>query len=138
MLIIFYRWSAVVKGAVLYGMEIANHKNSTQMIPSPRSYGYVANQTYSKRMHDARDIYTNPFTNQVMARSQFDWFVLKGDLLLADENHEIEKTLTWDFQENDRKVCSVRLFEYLDDNLPDRYEIAQEGSSYNFLSRARC
>ena len=108
-------------------MEIANHKNHTPMIPCPRSYGFVMHHTYSKRMHDARDIYTNPFTNQIMARSQFVWFVLRGDLLLAKESREIEKTLTWNFQENAQKVCSIRLFEYLDDDLPDRYETAQEG-----------
>jgi len=131
-------WSAVVQGAVLYGMEIANHKNCTQMIPSPRSYGFVANQTFSKRMHDTRDIFTNQFTNKIMARRQFEWFVLKGDLLLENENRETEKTLTWDFQENDQKICNVCLFEYLDDNLPDRYETAQEGSFCSFLSRAKC
>jgi hypothetical protein len=135
---LFYRWSAVVQGAVLYGMEIANHKNCTQMIPSPRSYGFVANQTFSKRMHDTRDIFTNQFTNKIMARRQFEWFVLKGDLLLENENRETEKTLTWDFQENDQKICNVCLFEYLDDNLPDRYETAQEGSFCSFLSREKC
>ena len=108
-------------------MEIANHKNHTPMIPCPRSYGFVMDHTYSKRMHDTRDIYTNPFTNQIMARSQFVWFVLRGDLLLAKESREIEKTLTWNFQENAQKVCSLRLFEYLDDDFPDRYETAQEG-----------
>jgi hypothetical protein len=122
-------WSAVVRGAVLYGMESLNRKNQTQCIPCPRNYGFVMNHTYSKRMHDARDIYTNPFTNQVMARSQFDWFVLKGDLLLTSETREIEKNITWNFNENARKICSLRIFEYLDDDLPDRFETSQEGMS---------
>lgn len=117
-------------------MEIAKRKNHSQMIPCPRSYGLKINNTFSKRMHDARDIYRDPFTNKTMARSQFDWFILKDDLLLAEESREIEKPLIWNFQENARKVCTVCLFEYLDDHVPDRYQTAQEGLFCNFPSRA--
>lgn len=117
-------------------MERANRKNDNQMIPCFRSYGLKVDETFSKRMHDNRDIYRDPFTNKSMARSQFDWFLLKGDLLLAEESREIEKPLCWNFQENDRRVCNVCLFEYLDEDIPDRYVTAQEGLFCKFPSRA--
>lgn len=117
-------------------MEIANRKNHSHAIPCPRSYGLKIHNTYSKRMHDARDKYRDPFTNRTLAKGQFDWFILKGDLLLAEESREIERPLMWNFQKNDRKVCKVCLFEYLDDDLPDRFETAQEGSFRNSSSPA--
>lgn len=108
-------------------MEIANRKNHSQMIPCPRSYGLMMNDKFSKRMHEAKDTYRDPFTNRTMARSRFDWIVLKGDLLQARESREIERPVEWNFPHNAEKVFTVCLYEYLDDDLPDRYQNAQEG-----------
>jgi hypothetical protein len=115
-------------------MEIPNRKNHIAMIPCPRSYGIAVGHTYSKRMHDARDVYTDPFTNRTMT-NQIDWLVMKGDLLLAKESREIEKNLSWNFDEKARRVCCIPLVEYLDDDLPERYTTAQEGS---FSSSQSC
>ena len=123
-----YRWSAVFQGAALYGMEIANRKDHSQMIPCPRSYGLIVNDMFSKRMHEARDTYKDPFTNKTMARDRFDWIVLKGDLLQATESRKIERLLKYNFFPNEEtQNFTVYLYEYLDDDLPDRYQNAQEG-----------
>lgn len=122
-----YRWSAVFQGAALYGMEIANRKNHTKMMPCPRSYGLIVNDIFSKRMHEAKDTYKDPFTNKTMAKDRFDWIVMKGDLLQAEECREIERSLEFNFSANQEKKFSVYLYEYLDDDLPDRYQNAQEG-----------
>ncbi|ORY13860.1 hypothetical protein BCR34DRAFT_253204 [Clohesyomyces aquaticus] len=120
-------WSAVVRGAVLYGMESTNRTDQTRMIPCPRNYGLVMNHSYSQRTHGAQEVVRNEFTNQAMVRSQFDWFLMKGDLLLPNDSRTIEKNVVCYFHENAPKVCTLRLYEYLDDDLPEQYENAQEG-----------
>jgi hypothetical protein len=100
------------------------------MVPCPRSYGYKLSKTYAKGKHDTRDVYTDPLTNQAMVKDQFCWFVSKGDLLLPSggENREFEQSLFWKFRQNEPRVCSVSIYEYLDDDdVPDRYATSHEG-----------
>ena len=62
-----------------------------------------------------------------MAKDRFDWIVMKGDLLKAEELREIERSLEFNFSADQEKKFTVYLYEYLDDDLPDRYQNAQEG-----------
>lgn len=108
-------------------MDIANRKNHSQMIPCPRSYGFVVDKNFLKGMYSTQDIYRDPVTKKLKVRSQFDWFMLKNDLLLAEECREIKREIEWNFSDNEPRVCTVLLFEYLEDDVPDRYQTAQEG-----------
>lgn len=117
----------MVRGAVIYGIEKANHKNVTMMTECPKSYGIVLNMGYSGYKYDSRDKYTDPVTNHVMARKQMSWLIQKGDLLLSDTKRETEKEFWFRFQQSDALKFKLPIYEYADDDQPDRFETGQEG-----------
>lgn len=117
----------MVRGAVLYGVEFADRQNQGIMRLCPRSYGIMVNDCYSQGTHDGRDIYTDPFTNQTLAKEQMAWLIRKGDLLLDNETRVVEHKVQWNFQQGTTQVWTVCLYEYLDDDTPHRYQTAQTG-----------
>ncbi|KAF2823206.1 actin-like ATPase domain-containing protein [Ophiobolus disseminans] len=119
-------WSAVVQGAVLYGMEITNRKHTKVMLPCPRNYGVQLNASFAKGVHDPRDQVTNPVTNHVMASKQLTWLIRKGDLLMAEEVRIIERSLVASFLETGDRVVRLPIYEYLGDDAPERYKTAHE------------
>lgn len=122
------RWSAVVRGAVIYGVEKSYHKKLAVMTACPRSYGIILHHTYSGVLHDSRDRQRDAITNRDMANGQLTWLLRKGDLLLSDEPRESEKEFAFNFREMDERKVILPIYEYLDDDIPDRYETAQQGS----------
>lgn len=123
----YSRWTAVVRGAVIFGIEKADHNNITIAKTCPRSYGIVLNHAFSKSKHDRRDQFTDALTKTPMAKGQFTWFVRKGDLVLSNAPKEVEEEADFNFRETDTRVLHLPIYEYTDDDLPDRFENAEEG-----------
>jgi hypothetical protein len=124
-----HRWTAVVQGAVIYGIEKASYKNVSVMSMCPRSYGIVLNEAYSARKFDSRDQVVDPLTNKLMAQGQITWLIRRGDLLLSDATKETIKQFTYTFPENAERTFNFPIYEYPDDDddVPDRYETGQNG-----------
>jgi len=80
---------------------------------------------------ETRDHYTDLVTNKIVANGQLTWLIKRGDLLLSDSQKETEEAFTLNFHEtNDNQfndVFELPIYEYPDDDIPDRYETAQEG-----------
>lgn len=117
----------MVQGAVIYGVEKDSHNNVTFMTACPKSYGIVCDETYSGHESDQRDRYTDSATNKVMVRKQLTWLIRKGDLLLSDAKTENEKEIKFPFQKPDDLKFKLPVYEYPDDDLPDRFETAESG-----------
>ncbi len=122
------RWTAVVRGAVLYGIEKMNHKEVTYMRTCPKSYGIVLNEVYSGAKFDRQDQYTDSLTNNVMAQMQLSWLIRKGDLLLSNTKKEAEKEFIFPFQNKDDLKFKMPIYEYPDDDLPYRFQTGQQGA----------
>jgi hypothetical protein len=122
------RWTAVVRGAVIHGIEKLDNKNLTIMRSCPRSYGIKLSQTYSGIRHNSQDTYKDSFTNRVMANAQMIWLIKKGDLLLSNTLKEAEEMVTFKFWEKDSRRFGICVYEYSDDDLPARFMIAREGT----------
>lgn len=122
----------MARGAVIYGVEKANHKKVTLMTTCPKSYGIVLNESYSGYKYDRRDRYTDSITNNVMAHKQLTWLIRRGDLLLSDAKRETEKEFIFPFQSTDDLNFKLPIYEYPDDDLPDRFETAQAGMCPGF------
>src|ERR1700760_4001639 len=45
-LLIIYSWSAVTRGAAIYGIEKSQHKNAIKTKPCPSNYGIATNEDY--------------------------------------------------------------------------------------------
>ncbi|KAH7073280.1 hypothetical protein FB567DRAFT_611506 [Paraphoma chrysanthemicola] len=119
-------WSAVVRGAVLYGMENASRESVPEIIPCPRNYGVKTSASFSRRLHDMRDIYTDPMTNEVMVGEQLAWLIRKGDLMQVDDCRVVEQELVGSFDQEGTRSFSVPIYEYLDDDVPDRFRLAKD------------
>lgn len=116
----------MVRGAVIYGIEKANHNNVIFMATCPTSYCIVLNEGSSRSKYDPRDRYTDSVTNNVMAHKQLTWLIRRGDLLLSAKK-ETEKEFMFPFQKPNDLKFKLPIYEYPDDDLPDRFENAQEG-----------
>jgi hypothetical protein len=124
------RWTAVVQGAVIYGIEKARrHNNVTFMSTCSKSYGIVLNEEYSAYKFDGRDKYIDSLTNRAMANAQITWLIHRGDLLLSDTKTETEKEFLFRFGETNDRKFKLPIYEYPDDDddKPDRFETGQNG-----------
>ncbi|PVH78397.1 hypothetical protein DL98DRAFT_590324 [Cadophora sp. DSE1049] len=119
-------WTAVVQGAVIYGIEKARHRNTVFATTFTRSYGIVLNQPYSVRMHDGKDRFVDPLTERVQASRQINWLIHRGDLM---STHTIEKDITCSFGEHETRIFKLPVYTYIHDEdneeKPDRFETGQ-------------
>lgn len=120
-------WTAVVRGAAIYGIEKEHHKNVVSTSTCASNYAVVLNDSYSSHKNDPRDRIIDPLTGAPMAQKQFTWLVRRGDLILSDEKKEIEREIVFRFQENDERKFQVPVYEYPDDDdeMPDRFETGE-------------
>ena len=63
-----------------------------------------------------------------MAHKQITWFVKKGDLILPNEGKTMEKEFMFTFQETGDRKLKLPIYEYEDDDLPERFQHAREGT----------
>ncbi|KAF2495164.1 hypothetical protein BU16DRAFT_539159 [Lophium mytilinum] len=122
-------WTAVVRGAVIHGIEKTNRVNVVYMKTCPRSYGIVLNETFRGSMFHLEDRYTDTVTGDVKAQGQITWLVKKGDLILSDEGRTSSKEFRVSFQgtvEAGERKKKLSIYEYEDDDLPDRFQNARE------------
>lgn len=87
----------------------------------------MVNNTYSESKHDRRDMFADSLTGIPMAKGQVTWLIRKGDLVLSDAPREAEVELNFNFRETDARVLQLPIYEYADDDLPDRFETSEEG-----------
>jgi hypothetical protein len=66
-------------------------------------------------------------TNGAMANGQLTWLIRKGDLLLSGMREETQREFDFNFRETDDRVLRLPIYEYPDDDIPDRFESAKEG-----------
>jgi hypothetical protein len=97
------------------------------MKTSPRSLGVALNEAYTPTRFNEKDKATHAVTNNTIAHKQITWLVKKGDLILSNEGRITEKFFTFPFQETGPRKFELPIYEYEDDDLPDRYENAREG-----------
>ncbi|KAN0102782.1 hypothetical protein V8E51_011095 [Hyaloscypha variabilis] len=119
-------WSAVVQGAVLFGMEKANRQTQATVKPCPKSYGISLSRAYTKRLYSEQDKETSAITNQTLAKGQLTWFIRKGDILQLNKTRIIQEELYWNFVEGQQRYVTLPIYEYLDDDRPMRFENAHE------------
>jgi hypothetical protein len=77
---------------------------------------------------DPRDRVTDPLLKMEMAEEQFRWLIRKGDLILSNEVKEASGPFERIFTATGPKTGSISIYAYDDDDLPDRYFNARNGS----------
>lgn len=121
-------WTAVVRGALIHGIEKSHRSNIVFMRTSPRSLGIVLNEAYFATKYNREDHDIDAVTNNSIAPHQISWLVKKGDLILSNEGRTTEKLFTFPFHENVERKFELPVYEY---DLPDQFRSAREGDFPN-------
>jgi hypothetical protein len=123
----FGRWTAVVRGAVIFGIEKSVNNELSAMNGAPRSYGVSFNAPYSDIIHTRKDRELDSLTKTAMAVGQLFWLIRKGDLILSDRPRETECTFERHFTENEARRGTVKIYSYEQEDIPERLSTARSG-----------
>ncbi|KUJ18836.1 uncharacterized protein LY89DRAFT_717366 [Mollisia scopiformis] len=120
-------WTAVVRGAAIFGIEKSTNKTLTKMSACGRSYGISHNASFSEISHDTDDHYKDPLTGAVMARDQLVWLIKKDDLILSDKPKKDSFSFEVNFPKVGSRARSLPIYTYGGprDHLPDRLSNAE-------------
>ncbi|KAH0538333.1 hypothetical protein FGG08_005068 [Glutinoglossum americanum] len=113
-------WTAVVRGAAIFGIEKSTSKVLSAMSACPRSYGVSVSQSFSEIQHDDQDYFVDPLTKTPMAKEQLMWLIKKGDLILSDEPKVVKQWFTKIFSETGPREGKIPLYAYSEDDIPER------------------
>jgi len=118
--LIRYRWSAVVRGAALYGIDKTRLKNYVKTERYPDYYA-VAQDTEETQGNGLAQ-YQDQITGKTMGKNRLTWIVRRGDLAFEDWNQSQETLLAFNFREHDEKNFTISIYKYLrkDNILPTR------------------
>lgn len=99
-----YSWTAVVQGAVIYGIEKSRHKDTRFMAAMTKSYA-------------------------ILIDGQFKWLIRRGDLVLSNEKRRVNSEW-FKIQQRDMVNYQLPVYVYLDvDGNDDVPELEQTGMS---------
>lgn len=84
-------WTAVVRGAVVCGIEKLGNISLKHTNFCRYSYGICLNEIYTSAHHSQQDIVQ--LGGSIFAQSQLTWLLNKGDLILSDQPAQREKII---------------------------------------------
>ncbi|KAH6663361.1 hypothetical protein B0J14DRAFT_609302 [Halenospora varia] len=110
-------WTAVVRGAVTFGVEKEKNKITT-MTACPRSYGVALHLPFSDIESYATDQVEDPITGTALAKDQLFWLIKKGDLILSTRPKEASGSVTLQFEESSPRKGTIQIYAYDRENFP--------------------
>ena len=134
-----YRWSAVVKGAVLTGLGLGVPV-PPKVSNCPRHYGISVAQEYKEWQHRDQQLVHDVFHGRQMARDPIIGMIRKGDLICGDKAIIHESPINCKFtaaahQAGNRTVC-IRFVATNLDELPSRLSELPRGNVLIVFSRS--
>ncbi|KAL5322237.1 hypothetical protein ACEPPN_010209 [Leptodophora sp. 'Broadleaf-Isolate-01'] len=115
-------WTAVVQGAVIFGIEKATIGSIPTMRASPRSYGFMVSKLFSRVEHDPREVRPDKALDIELVQEQLQWMIMKGDLILSNQLTEAYFPFERNLTEAGSKTGSVAIFSYdYEDKPPTNY-----------------
>jgi hypothetical protein len=82
-------WTAVVRGAVVCGIEKAAVLNLRKTSACRHNFAICLDELYSKAHHASRDV--AQIHGATYAQTQLTWLLTKGDLILSDQPRKVER-----------------------------------------------
>jgi hypothetical protein len=114
-----YRWTAVVRGATLCGVEHSQAVDS--MIGAKKHYGTVNMEKPSAiKNQNQADMFKDPITGKWIVRGQMNWLISKGDLILPDEPRTVMQRFFYKFMENSVRKGELPVYSWSKDKAPER------------------
>ncbi|KAF2473069.1 actin-like ATPase domain-containing protein [Lindgomyces ingoldianus] len=113
-------WTAVVRGAVLCGIEKSDTQNLLHASSCRHHYGISVNQPFSAAYFSESDRVVSPENNIAYAQAQMIWMLKKGDLVLSNKPRAAEQSLTVSFSKTDDRKGKVTIYRYSEKDPPER------------------
>ena len=120
-------WTAVVRGAVVCGIEKMGNLSLKQTNSCQHSYGVCLTEIYRPTHHSPQDAVQLGGGNFV--QDQLDWLLSKGDLILFDQKLRREKTIHIRLGTVRQDVLPLTIWQNLTDEIyrPTRLGDASDG-----------
>ncbi|KAF2249310.1 hypothetical protein BU26DRAFT_519428 [Trematosphaeria pertusa] len=116
-------WTAVVQGAVICGIEKDNISNLRRANTCKYDYCIRLDLPFSDVFHTMEDLKNS--NGGSYAEHQLDWLLSKGDLVLSDRSHRVEREITISFSKKTRGIKEVPIYRYTEDGeRPSRFKNA--------------
>jgi len=127
-------WTAVVRGAVVVGIEKDRNTSLTTIKPLQKNYGLLLAKAYSVVEDDKRDLEYDPVTKIPMAVKRFQWLFKTGDAILSNRPRQEHQTFVVRFTEFKGKSGEIPIYTYPHEDIPERFENDPELVPVHILS----
>jgi hypothetical protein len=121
-------WTAVVRGAVICGIEKHASKSLKRTNSCRHSYAICLDESYASAHHGKQEE-TIEHGGGTFAKGQVTWLLNKGDLVLFREPTKRSKTIHIRLAKERRDIITLTIWQYLSDekHRPTRFEDATDG-----------
>jgi len=125
-------WTAVVRGAVIYGVEKETIKNLTTVTPCLHDYGIRAATQWSDAKNDPRDQVLNEYTGTLMAAGQMLWLLNKGDAIFSTKPMNAERDLDVVLTADGDRTGQITIYRFSgeEEDRPTLYYNARQGKIF--------
>jgi len=113
-------WTAIVRGAVVVGIEKDPNMNFTTVKPCQKSCGLFLAKAYSLVDDTRKDLLFDPVSGLPMVVSQMQWLIRKGDAILSNQARVEEQKFAIRFTENGDKSGKLPIYTYPQEQIPAR------------------
>lgn len=121
-------WTAIVRGAVVCGIEKGNINNMKRSTYCRHSYAICLDELFSEHTHAKGDLLETKQNNY--AQSQLIWLLNEGDIVLADQPRRVERDFDIEFPRSRSGTVPFPIYRHTmssEEERPTRFKNAQDG-----------
>jgi hypothetical protein len=128
-------WTAVVRGAVVCGIEKHGIRSLKRTNSCRHSYAICLDESYSSAYHGRQEEFIE-HGGDTFAKGQLTWLLNKGDLILFNEPAKRSKTVHIRLLKPRQDMMTLTIWQYLSDeeHRPTRREDATDGECQCWLN----
>ncbi|KAI0553202.1 hypothetical protein F4679DRAFT_600159 [Xylaria curta] len=119
-------WTAICRGAALFGAEISSGTDDRQQLVRSRiarfNYGWAYRTPFIEGVHDPRDKTWHSFKKAWYADNQITWVVKRGEDISLKKAKEYEYCLQWEVNEQGWRSFFKDIYACADMNPPSRIQ----------------
>jgi hypothetical protein len=120
-------WSAVVRGAVLCGVEKGDHPGLVRTSAFEKSYGIVLHTAASNIDNPGAPLMLSRHSQAIFAEAQMIWLFGKGDVILDKTATSTFKALTITFTGPQSGKQTTNIYSYAKENRPTDFNESHAG-----------
>ncbi|KAF2827326.1 actin-like ATPase domain-containing protein, partial [Ophiobolus disseminans] len=120
-------WTAIVRGAVVCGIEKSSINSMRRSTFCRHSYAICLDELFSERTHERSDMVETK--DNKLAQSQLIWILNEGDVIIADNPRTVERDFDFEFPRSKTGIVPFPIYRHTkedDEDRPTRFKNAQD------------